>query len=504
MTVVKNISTSNELKRIASAYVIDFKNLTKEETLLALEKTAPQYYFRENVIKNLELCTYHSNNNIRVLVPIILKMILLNKDDFKAEYRKLNEEVIHFEQSIVNRANEYSIQKTHPKKDAFELFSFVLETAWEQGGSVSTEEKNLIVKIQKKLGISEDEAMILESKLGRFPKAKNLLHTNEEIYEVKRELQRMGLLFQIRDDDGNDYDIIPDELAKTYREIYGLEIKKQGYLRLIENKRLKSKEYLEGIIDRSGLIAQKGMLLKDLRSFIIDNIRPSNLIGGYSIRDGLSSSDLIEWNKELGLMTSKNKDGLISQIIDYYDAFKEKIEQKADERQMWYDVFTLLAGRKSDELRKMNLIVKDIEIERLFEKATNYLFGIKLHNEPLDLIGAEHPDGVLSFNDKLIMWDNKSKETDVDLKDHIAQFDRYIRSSVKPVASFLVIGPSFTESSVDEAIKYQLLNDTVITLITADQLKEIAEKWFVKKGDEPFPLGYFKQPGRFNQKLINY
>lgn len=84
------------------------------------------------------------------------------------------------------------------------------------------------------------------------------------------------------------------------------------------------------------------------------------------------------------------------------------------------------------------------------------------------------------------------------------QFDKYIRSSEKDVASFLVIGPSFTDQSVEEAMKYQLLNDTVITLITAEEVKELGIRWNTKKNEETFPLCYFKQPGKFNSKLISY
>lgn len=50
---VQNIGTLIELKRIASAYVIDYRNLTEEEIRAALIKTAPQYYFKENVQKAL-------------------------------------------------------------------------------------------------------------------------------------------------------------------------------------------------------------------------------------------------------------------------------------------------------------------------------------------------------------------------------------------------------------------------------------------------------------------
>ncbi|PAT01145.1 hypothetical protein CI105_08425 [Candidatus Izimaplasma bacterium ZiA1] len=162
-TVVKNISTSNELKRVANAYVIDFRSLSKEELVEALIKTGPQYSHKENVEETLENCLYHDNRNLRTITPILVKHILLNKDDYKLESKKLNDEIIKFEQQIVKKSNEFVISNNHPRKNELELFSFVLDTAWESEDQISKDEKNLIVKIQKKLGISEDEYMVLES-----------------------------------------------------------------------------------------------------------------------------------------------------------------------------------------------------------------------------------------------------------------------------------------------------------------------------------------------------
>lgn len=504
-TVVSNISTSNELKRVANAYVIDFRSLSKQELLEALIKTAPQYSHKDNIEDTLEKCLYHDNRNLRTITPILLKHILLNKDDFKLESKKLNDEIIKFEQQIVKKSNEFVVSKNHPRKTELELFSFILDTAWESEDQISRDEKNLIVKIQRKLGISEDEYMVLESQLGKFPKKKNIIHNNEEIDSVKRELQRMGILFKVRNDDGLDFDIIPTEIVITLREIYDIEIKKQGYIKLLENKRLRSKDYLTDIIERSGINVSKYLRMNELKEIIINNIKPSVLLGGFNSRDGLASDEIKEWVRELGLTLSGTKEQRIYKIIEYFDSYKEKAAIEADdERIEWFNNYELLASRTLEELRQRQVITKDLECEKKFEKATDYIFQILLNNDPLDLIGTEHPDGILTFNDKLIMWDNKSKETPVNLKDHMQQFDRYINSSEKNVASFLVIGPSFTDQSVEEAMKYQLLNDTVITLITAKELKELAIKWNSKKGEETFPLGYFKQPGKFNSKLISY
>ena len=67
----------------------------------------------------------------------------------------------------------------------------------------------------------------------------------------------------------------------------------------------------------------------------------------------------------------------------------------------------------------------------------------------------------------------------------------------------MVIAPEFTPQSVQECVDYSLNNDTQILLITAEELKTVAESWVKKHNGEIFNLGYFKQNGRFDMKLLN-
>ena len=108
-----------------------------------------------------------------------------------------------------------------------------------------------------------------------------------------------------------------------------------------------------------------------------------------------------------------------------------------------------------------------------------------------------------------LMWDNKSKESPghINLKDHIKQFDYYMSNSDKPVPIFLVIAPDFTPDSELLAIQYsaEKISRNVV-LITAKELKEVAEKWRSSKNkrrDEPFPLGLFGNSGRFNKEAVS-
>ena len=106
------------------------------------------------------------------------------------------------------------------------------------------------------------------------------------------------------------------------------------------------------------------------------------------------------------------------------------------------------------------------------------------------------------------MWDNKSKESPgfVNLKEHIKQFHEYMEKSDKQVPIFLVVAPGFTEESELIAVRYTSDNlGRNIVLITAEELKCLAEQWSCKENkrhDEPFPLGLLAKVGRFNAKTL--
>ena len=174
----------------------------------------------------------------------------------------------------------------------------------------------------------------------------------------------------------------------------------------------------------------------------------------------------------------------------------------------WYEFYEQLAIRDYETLRAQHVIEKDIEIESKFEDATRYIFAEKLKHVPLQQEGTNHPDGLLSLEAMFLMWDNKSKESPglINLKDHIAQFDGYMNNSDKPVPVFLVIAPGFTEESEEETIRYHAQHfDRNIVLITASELKNLAEEWVSENNrnrEEPFPLGLLASTGRFSRKRL--
>lgn len=505
---VEQIPNITIAKRVASAYVADYRRLELNEIKSFLVKTAKQYTSFENISNRLEEIKLDSNRAVRIIAPILLRDYLLDQDDFISPCKETDSAILNYEKTIIDESNNFDISKI--SKD-LALFKHMLDAAWALNDDISIDEKNLLETLRNYLSITIREQQILEAKSGRFPNLENALHTLDDIDAARRTLQSKGLLVSIKNSDGIMCDMIPDDIAKEIRRYYGVEIRSYGYEKLVDYVVKKTKkQYLIDILNKASKCYKKAnfdisntLTVNELKTIILKTIQPSNLIGGFSAYDGMNVEDLVSWCGDLGLNVSGAKKILIERILQYYDSMRRIEIKTEDSREKLISVYNELARRDLKFLRSNSIIEKDLQCEHYFEDATNYIFEKMLMNKPLTLTGTEHPDGKLSFKDKYIMWDNKSKETPVNLKDHIQQFDRYIKTSDKDVVVFMVIAPDFTPQSVQECVDYSLNNDTQILLITSSELKSVAELWSKKHNGEIFNLGYFKQNGRFDIKLLN-
>ena len=234
---------------------------------------------------------------------------------------------------------------------------------------------------------------------------------------------------------------------------------------------------------------------------VIKYIIPNKAITSISPSYGLNAKELSDWCRNLDISISGTNQEKVNRILRHYDDIRPIIEQEEDERAIWYDYYDEFAFRNHDVLRKQHLIDKDIEIELKFEDATKYLFEEKLNHNPLKQHGSNHPDGLLTLQNNYLMWDNKSKLKAVNLKDHTNQFNEYMDKSDKPVPIFLVIGPDFTAESEQEAVRYHSIHmDRNLVLITAKELKALAEEWASTKNknrDKSFNLALLAVSGRY-------
>lgn len=69
-------------KRIASAYVADYRRLGLDEIKEYLVKTVKQYTSYDNISNRLDELKLDSNRAVRIIAPVILRDYVLNQDDF--------------------------------------------------------------------------------------------------------------------------------------------------------------------------------------------------------------------------------------------------------------------------------------------------------------------------------------------------------------------------------------------------------------------------------------
>lgn len=501
---VKSVSTKIDLKRFASAHVVDHRNLRDEEIIPALLKTAPQYFHLPNIRKEIQSCLLSPDRSLRILTNLFLKEILIHQDDFLMARIDLDEEIIRWEQSVIDQSNEDESKRRTSKPQSIDLFRFVVETAWEMNDDISPDEKNLIDKIAEKLKITEREFRTVEATLGKFPKAGNETHLRTEIDDARKALQAKGLLISIRDESGVDYDLIPEEVAVGIRAVFQIEMRKFGYGELLLHRAVRSKDYYLECLKKAEIPMEGSYTNSELRDLIVERVPTSLVLGGIHSKDGLSSEELKKWCSDISEPVSGTKEELILRIINHYDNLRIREDAGEDERAVWFGYFEHLARRDASFFRSQNLIVKDIEIERRFEEATNYMFEILLGHKPLKQIGSDHADGSLSMGDALILWDNKSTEQPVSLAYHIKQFRRYIETSEKRVAGFLVIGPDFREDCEAVAMDYFIETGLIVTLAKAADLKAISVAWSQNKKEKTFPLRSLVQQGLLRPELIRF
>ena len=140
---VNSIGTVLDLRRIASAHVVDYRNLEEVELREALLKVKPQYLHSETVNENIEHAFYlQANNQLRVLSQLIISEVLLNEDGYILNSNETEEKVMAVEQRIVNESNEIDIsdmvsRRNVQRRKDLELYFFVLTVAWEHNDTKS-------------------------------------------------------------------------------------------------------------------------------------------------------------------------------------------------------------------------------------------------------------------------------------------------------------------------------------------------------------------------------
>ena len=483
------------LNRVVSSFLKDVRIEDEEEMRAVILRNASEFQNAERIKRSLDFL--EDPRDIEVANELIL-ICLIQYPDYLAPASQLIDDVMALQEQIVSDGLDDEYLSRAIPEDSRRIYTEVLKAAWAKDNELNAHEKNVLEVLRKELGLTRRHHRLLESKIGRFPQNGNKPFPLRQIEDSIKDLQQKGILLRFRTDDS--YYVIPEEIEKTVRYFRGGELKTAAYNALLESL---TQERLRTALDYHSrrVSGTKAELVERIQRF---KLLPSQVL------DALTVSDLNETMSRLdGIRKSGSKGQKIENIIDYFEALgSPETSDPTDDRAQYYDVFEEVASRDYASLRDKGLITKDIEVERLFEAATRYLFEKKFEIPLMEMPGTTHADGRVKIDGKhVLLWDNKSTETPYNFPDeHVEQFLGYIRADTMRPTVFLVVVSDYTQTAVHQAQKLKAFSetDTDVALVTAKDLKFIAENWRSYSGKKipKFNLQLFNLTGELNEEIL--
>ncbi len=483
------------LNRIVASFLRDVRIDDEDEMRSVILKNAPEFQNSERIERNLDFL--EDPRDIEVANELIL-ICMVQYQDYLAPASQLVDDVFELQEQIVEDGlNDEYLARAIPEESR-RIYTAVLRAAWAKDNELNAHEKNILEVLRKELGLTRRHHRLLEGKIGRFPQNSNKPFGLKQIEDAIKDLQQKGILLRFKTDDS--YYVIPEEIAKTVRYVRGGELKINAYTTLLQH-------LTQGRLRTA--LEHHNRRVSGTKAELVERIQRFRLLPS-QVLDTLTVSELSETMDGLdGIRKSGTKNEKIENIIDYFEASASPVtSDPTDDRAQYYDAFEEVASRDYDSLRRKGLITKDIEVERLFEAATRYLFEKKLEIPLMEMPGTTHADGRVKIDGKhVLLWDNKSTENPYYFPDeHVEQFLGYIRADTMRPAVFLVIVSDYTEAAIHQAQKLKAFSetDTDVALVTASDLKFVAENWKSYSGKKvpSFNLQLFNLTGELTEATL--
>lgn len=485
--------TKAYLHRIIDSFTKDFPKPDEGRARQIIVQNVDELADADRIRRRLSVTDHPYADQI--LYHHILAMIL-NQPDRRCAEEVVVEGVTEIERSVIAEAEDPESLQYEDERDV-EILRAVLEVAVVDN-KVSPEELNLIHRLRTKLGVQERSKQLLLAQLGHFPRAGNEVHTSSEYRSALNDLQKLGVVFYCNHLEDGVY-VVPEEIVPGVKQALGIELSEKPWRLLLESLTVSQ---LRDILGAHGL-PQSGLKEERVERIIHAGIQPSEAL------DALTSDQLYDVLDGLaGANVTGTKDERIQRIIDYFvNLVIKDLPEDASPAETYYEYLDELARRDRENLLTNDVISKDREMDAAFEEGIRYLFEEKLGQTHLEVAGSDHPDGTLEMQagGDLMMWDTKSKEKAYRFPaSHLRQFKRYIRDSSRRVSTFLVIAPEIEDAAATTAarLKSESGADTDVALITAENLKWLAENWPDHTRSSSFDLEVFNATGILDRQAL--
>ncbi|GAI02278.1 unnamed protein product, partial [marine sediment metagenome] len=194
------------------------------------------------------------------------------------------------------------------------------------------------------------------------------------------------------------------------------------------------------------------------------------------------------------------KPEIIERIVHYFRNYQIK-GSKATPKEL-FSIYEDLSKQNKNAYRDIGIDDKDISLPTMtadFERATKYIFeSIFRLTVKTQTPGREEPDGIIK-EDNIILYECKtvlSPPYEMPIA-HRDQFRRYIKDQydkLEPHAKtalkcFIIIAHGFEEKIENKLAQMKIEPYIRFCLITASDLKFIAEKWLEEQRDRVYHIG---------------
>jgi len=503
--------------------------------------------------------------------------IIVHRPDYYVPIQEIKGIV---QEEIRNVIEEAKKKEGLKEEKQYDLYAKMLKTAWDFQEDLLPPEANLLSALREYLNITRGEHRLLEAHLEVFKFSQTSF--NREIEHFARE----GIIFTHE----TNY-IIPEEIVERIKEVWGIELDLEPYLRLLSyltssqlysamgrleltkggSQEIRINRVLEKGVKPSDLlntlsvgdllsIARKSKCPRkykrdELIPTIIIHIKrgkdiekppppelppppPPRLVTDEAFKEALSkfsNSQLynVLAKKKLGTSGTKNqrierivnsiyllapildvlrteelidlcklyelhprgrKPEIIERIVHYFKNYQIK-GSKATPKEL-FSIYEDLSKQNKNAYRDIGIDDKGISLPTIttdFERATKYIFeSIFRLTVKTQTPGREEPDGIIK-EDNIILYECKtvlSPPYELPIA-HRDQFRRYIKDQydkLEPHAKtalkcFIIIAHSFDDKIEDKLAQMKTEPHIPFCLITASDLKFIAEKWLEEQRD---------------------
>jgi len=431
---------------------------------------------------------YVRRSNAEALLRLILdEPNYASADDGDLIKRAVATDAAFFEHAQSNTAMRHLDPRT------VDIYQSVLEVAWEN--KVSFDEYQLIKRLRRKLGVGRRDHRMMEIKVASLTPI-----GPQEAEQALRDLNYHGFVcqFKIR---GHTQVVMPAEVALRLRVVFGISLQSGAYRNLAAK--------LPTAVIRDALEDEKQPAISLRKEFLVERLIDGD-VAPATLLDRLENDALDEL---LANFPDQKRPAMravkIRHLIAHFDRFASKSVEATpeDPAKTYYAYLVELASRQYDVLRAASVIQHDQNVDRAFERGVRYAFSNLLGYPAIQFTGSAHADGgVAAKNGRMVLWDCKSALRPYALTEpKCAQFLQYVaREAPNVVCPFLVFSCGFTDDSPARALalKANCPPGTEIGLMTAADLKWLADKWAKDYPNKRLPLDVLAHSGLLNPEVL--